>query len=533
MIPATIPGAIPRRLEAAFAALLLLTFAWFHHAVPGWNVNTRWALTNALVDRGTIRIDDYAKTEEFGTGDLAVKDGHLYCDKPPGTSLLGVPALAAARGLERLTAAAGARPWLPGGRRWFVTVFSVGLTAAACGVLLARLLTLHGTRPAGALALAALTMMATPLFYYGTLFMAYAPAACFAMLAVWLWERWRIETIEPSDNASAGPGDAAAPPWFACGLALGVAMCCELVTAWVALAFAAHAAFTARAAGRLSPAGPVRFGAGAALGLAPFAAYCVAAFGALTVPYQYEQDELFRANMARGLMGATWPRLDVLVLLTVHPYRGLFVHAPWLAAGMVGWVVAWRDAGHPTRPARFGRAEVVFGAAVFAGILTYNSAYFMWWGGWSFAPRLLIPAIPFLALGAGAAWRLCGRAGVAARWAIGTGGAVAVAIHWVVNATEPQGRDLITQPRHLTMMFHRLMQPDLSAYPYPWTFFGREWPKFAAGLTDTSLGTAVLGLPGGWIAYTPLAALWVAFAAWVFRGPVPPAETRDNSAVES
>jgi len=43
--------------------------------------------------------------------------------------------------------------------------------------------------------------------------------------------------------------------------------------------------------------------------------------------------------------------------------------------------------------------ESLVALLVFAGLLTYTSGYYMWWGGYAYAPRHLIPALPLLALG--------------------------------------------------------------------------------------------------------------------------------------
>src|SRR2546423_429364 len=73
--------------QAAIALFLLCfgTYAWFYQA-GGWNQNSRFDLTRAIVERGTVRIDAY----EANTGDKSLRAGHFYCDKAPGLSWLCV-----------------------------------------------------------------------------------------------------------------------------------------------------------------------------------------------------------------------------------------------------------------------------------------------------------------------------------------------------------------------------------------------------------------------------------------------------------
>ena len=56
---------------------------------------TRLALSQAIVDHGTLRIDAYQR--QFG--DKAAYGRHFYTDKAPGLSFLAVPTYALLRGL--------------------------------------------------------------------------------------------------------------------------------------------------------------------------------------------------------------------------------------------------------------------------------------------------------------------------------------------------------------------------------------------------------------------------------------------------
>src|SRR4029078_8754745 len=78
-----------RRVSVPLFALVFGTYAYFYQA-GGWNQNSRFDLTRAVVEQGTLSIDAFQEN----TGDKALRDGHWYTDKAPGLSLLAVPAYA-------------------------------------------------------------------------------------------------------------------------------------------------------------------------------------------------------------------------------------------------------------------------------------------------------------------------------------------------------------------------------------------------------------------------------------------------------
>src|SRR5207253_7670948 len=99
--------------------LVFASYAYFDQG-GGPNQFTRLGLTLSLVERGSVTIDPYREW----TLDKAEKDGHYYCDKAPGLSLLAVPAYA----LCRPEIAPG-----PDSRNvalYFVTLLAVSLPAA-------------------------------------------------------------------------------------------------------------------------------------------------------------------------------------------------------------------------------------------------------------------------------------------------------------------------------------------------------------------------------------------------------------------
>jgi len=73
------------RVEWSVFLLLVGSYAFFWHA-RDWNTASRLILTYAMADRGTVCLDGLDRQ----TGDIALFQGHYYCDKLPGFSLLGM-----------------------------------------------------------------------------------------------------------------------------------------------------------------------------------------------------------------------------------------------------------------------------------------------------------------------------------------------------------------------------------------------------------------------------------------------------------
>src|SRR5919106_2551461 len=77
------------RPEIPLFALVFGAYAYFYQA-GGWNQNSRFDLTRAIVEGHTVAIDAF----HHNTGDKAQRGSHWYSDKAPGLSLLAVPAYA-------------------------------------------------------------------------------------------------------------------------------------------------------------------------------------------------------------------------------------------------------------------------------------------------------------------------------------------------------------------------------------------------------------------------------------------------------
>ncbi len=374
----------PRVRELALSAWLLATisYAWTYSELSGPNEYTRAYLTAALVDDHAIRID--RSLRRFGgVYDLASHDGHFYSDKAPGSSLLAAPIYALARAgddpknwdADRIVNLA--RTWL------MLPLSLLGF------VLLRRLLRLLGRSEAAIDLVSVGYSLGSAVLHYGTALYGHVIVATL-WIAV-LYGLAEAGVLVPPDASIVPPrGVKAKCAWVAfAGMCAGLAGLTEYQA-------------TAAAALFLWPvlrSGPGRWWAALAYtaGGLPCAlvllAYNKAAFGGpFQLSYQHLVGTALRDLHGNGLAGATWPTREALLGLLFRPSRGLLATSPWFACGFVGLV--WM-AGR--RSLRALWLTLLSGCVYFYLAVASSS---VWFGGWAFGPRLLIPAMPLFALAA-------------------------------------------------------------------------------------------------------------------------------------
>ncbi len=126
-------------------------------------------------------------------------------------------------------------------------------------------------------------------------------------------------------------------------------------------------------------------GVGAALGgFSPPAALWLA----------FELTRFGQLGVSYGGESFTHPWTDGLWRLLVGPNRGFVLYYPALVLAVVAAVAAWR--GGTVR-----KGVAVAGAlGVFVGLLALAAPWWAWHGVWGWGPRLLVPALPVLAVSA-------------------------------------------------------------------------------------------------------------------------------------
>jgi hypothetical protein len=387
---------------AAAAGLLLLSYGFFLQG-GGWNQAVRIDLVWAIVERGSLSIDDFVAN----TGDWALYEGHYYSAKAPGVSLLAAPLYLLMRGLALLL---GLDPTSPAGRAtsghllsWLVGGGATAALAWLVGVSAGRW---YGADRPAQLFITLTFGLATLAFPMATVLMGHSVAALAGLAALLL-------VLGPTDREPR-------PGWA--GVLGGCAVALEYQALIYLLVAAALLAWRTRRPGPL-----LRMAAGAVLPALVVATYHQACFGhPLSTGYRYHAD-MFRypdQEVLLGLLGV--PRLDRLWAIAFGARRGLFLLYPACLLGPVGALLLWRRREH--RPALLASAAVV------AWFFLLNASYPNWEGGYCSGPRYLTPALPLLVLPAVAL--LGSRARIAALAIAVLSGAMATAIT-LVNPLGP------------------------------------------------------------------------------------------------
>jgi hypothetical protein len=348
----------------AIFLLLVGVYGYFYQA-GGWNQNSRFDLVRAIAEQGTLSIDRY----EANTGDDAIREGHYYCDKAPGASMLCLPSYWV---MYRLAGAPDpvAPGWLAWAA-WLSVVVAISLPSALAAVCLARLCERLGLSVGAASAVALLWGLGTMALPYSTLLYGNQLSASLMLVAFLLFVEVRQGT--PPSRARMG---------FA-GALLGYAVATEYPAALIGVPVAIYG---------LAAAGvrPALFAAlGGAVPVVLLLGYHHVAFGSvLSFPYDYSVWETPRTGW---FMGIGVPDPQALKNILIGEYRGLLHTTPWLVAALPGSVALAR---------RHGREALVCVWAVVA-FVWLNTSIPPWHGGWAAGPRYLVPMLPFLAILAG------------------------------------------------------------------------------------------------------------------------------------
>jgi len=171
---------VARRLALAF----FIAAALFAHAqASSWNVTSRMAAIESLVNRGTFAID----ASPFKTGDKYRYAGHYYSDKPPILTVAGACVALALR-VARVDVVRQARIVM-----FAVTVVTVAIPFALGIAALFGVLRLLAIEARWAAAVATIAGSATLAFPFATVLINHVPAAALLLGALYLLTRARLE----------------------------------------------------------------------------------------------------------------------------------------------------------------------------------------------------------------------------------------------------------------------------------------------------------------------------------------------------
>jgi hypothetical protein len=372
-------GVHVRYSTRALLVFILLAFMYgYYYQEPQANGNSRLDLAFAIVQQGHLTIDSFYNTEGTRTIDVAVVNGHYYSDKAIGTSILALIFYTPLYLLMKLIGHQLSLMHI----KYILTVFVVAIPSAFAGSLVYVLCeTLSGSRLRAYLATLAVALgtMALP---FSAIFFGHQLAAALLFIAFFL-----IFNLKLKPELRQKPAYL-----FLIGFMLGFAFLTEYTTAVIVFALAIYYCYLLREKlswrwVRSTILPPVL---GGAIPIAILMIYNTLAFGnPFTIGYERLGNQ-FQEGMSQGFMGIGWPRLETLFYLTFHPADGIFWQSPVLLMAVVGFIFLWRDKRY--------RLEGIIVLIAFFSLLLINAGYFLWWGGWSFGPRHLIPMLLFLAI---------------------------------------------------------------------------------------------------------------------------------------
>lgn len=463
--------------------LLLLCYAYFFPRWADWNQNSRLNLVMAIVDQGTLYIDDYYDGYTT-TGDYAEYEGHIYSTKAPGTAFLGVPVYWAfqkatgggvvrwALGLLQANKAIGITLTARGSGLLpeklhaalalsVVTFFTVSIPSALLGVALYRFAGHFVPSRAPRVWAVLMYGLATSAFPYAGSFYGHQ------IVAVLLFAAFYFAFLIGSGRLK--------PPFTLCvGLMLGYAVITEYPATLIAGAVFLY----------LYHRLPWKRWIGLAVlgGMLPGLLWMVYNYAIFHKPitFGYQHAALFRDVNTTGFFSLVYPQPEALWGITFGSFRGLFFLSPVLLLAFPGFYHLAR--GRAWRPE--------FLVCLWAGLsfLLFNSSSVMWQGGYAVGPRYLVPMLPFLALPLPLIAQECGKY----RWG---GALIAVLSFWSLLAVWAE----TVGGQHF---------PDYTPNP----LFRYSLPRLLEGDIARNFGAA-MGL-FGWASLVPLVVVVVGCLLW-------------------
>jgi len=359
--------------------MLAFTFAYFYQ-IPSTNGNSRLALTMSIVKQGRLNTDTFnSQSGGYYSLDRAVYKGKIYTDKAIGSSVLAAvvyyPIYTVLHYFGKELSATK--------EQHLLTFLVMGLPSAVTGTLIYILCEYLSKSRFRAFIVTLAIALGTMCFPFAIIYFGHQLAATLLFGAFFMV--FRIKTLP----APARIGNFYT---FLIGLLLGLALLTDLTTAVVVLPIVAYYFYILWTRKLLTWVKIWVFPAlGGLIPILLMVAYNTLVYGSpFSVGYQYLVDPVFKAAMAKNFLGIGWPNLQVLYYETLQPAQGLFWQSPVLIIALGGGYFMLRD--------KQVWPEFLVATIAFFAYLLLNSGYFMWWGGWSFGARQIVPMLPFLCL---------------------------------------------------------------------------------------------------------------------------------------
>ena len=390
--------------------LTFILFSFYFVQWYGWNEESNFALTRAIVDENRFEIDTWYNQ----TGDRAFYDGHYYSDKDPGLSFLASPVYAGWKlmyglfptgfkeryggGNEYIVQVFGDAPVVTIINRGFfvfmcmilLTVFTSGVLTALTSLLVFKL-SGYFIKRRGYRILLALT------YFFGTLafpsslhFMNHSASTFFSFLSFFLL--FRSESIRTSLK------------YFSLsGLSLGLSILLDRLCLIFLPFYSMYALSINRKLFFV-------FLSSAFLSLLPYLIYNFMIFkDPFMLCSSYVDENIFKQayHLGHDSLGivkssiidvqplvrrlhliALSPNPNVILRILFYPYRGLFFYHPVLLLSLIGLYYMLDD--------HEGKAFMIISILFFFSF--FISMRKVWWGGYCFGERYMLPVVPLLML---------------------------------------------------------------------------------------------------------------------------------------
>jgi len=456
------------RVSALVVLAFLLAYSWLPAGVSAPNERARIYLSIALVDHRTVVVD--TSVQRFGKiFDLAERDGHFYSDKAPGSSFLGAAVYWPVRVFSKAS-------------EWDINelitlmriclMIPIGLLGV---VFLRRLLRLVNVDPVASDLAVVGWILGSAAFHTSAAFMGHQIVAVSLIGALWLL----LEAEARAPELETGRRWSTVWRCLAAGGFAGMAGFTEYQSAAPAFLISAYVLCGPL---RKRPAIVGCFFAGALPFVVALMAYNNAAFGGITeLSYHHLIGKQQQEIHGSGIGGVTAPHWAYAhgALFSLH--RGLFTCSPLFLLVIPGVVSLWRHHGW--------RLASLVGLSFLCYVYFISSTQ-MWYAGWGFGPRLLVPALGWASIAVAAAIGSLRKNMVGAGVVVGLL-AVSIGLTQSVQAVFPELPERFINPI-----------PDVVV------------PALSQGLTAPNLGMTLFGL-SGLASLLPLAVVLTSILAWL------------------
>lgn len=465
------------------------------------NENVRTYMTMALVERGTLRIDEMVRT--FGwVNDMArvpEPGGGAYFAsvKAPATSIAGVPAYwLYSRVIGPMFGKHFPTEKTPGPERivwlrnstWACRLLAVQIPCFLFLVFFERYLRAFTSDRVLRLSAVAAACLGTNYLAYTHMFASHAVFAIAAFGAFAICER---ELVRSRGEAR----DRRLSRAFLAGFFTSWCVSLEYHALPLAVVLTLWALYTFYRPTRL-----LAFGAGGSINAAMVMLFQWRAFGSPFTPgHKMVENQAFAAEHHQGLFGIVLPKLDSIAALAYDRGFGFFGTSPFMSLGLFAIpfvVLATGSHGSPTERRVRRRGAIVWLLAMVA-LVCANAGFLHWRGGWTVGPRYLGAAPPFFAFGAVVALeRMIGRNRMRRGFLGGTAAGLALASVLSIGTV---GIVYDTLPESVSRPFAQFSLPMIWTGFVPhhvgeWFGVDAAWPWYVAcaGL----LGATLLGVVG-------------------------------------